>query len=197
MESHGDQVLGERPVPQITPEQQAALAASRRERRLDEILGLPAQPPAAPTGSALATTSCLLHSIANDTFDLCKATTLQGALIGILQGSICTVKLAVAKASSQRCCTTLWTSMHLTRCAVNCTSTQPCSRSATVLKHGPCTKCTHSMKGLMTVCNFVLLSPTKHVLHHAGEPANLGSGARANEEESGAGGGDSCASARA
>lgn len=55
------QVLGERPLPQITPEQQAALSALRRERRLDEILGLPAQPPAAPRGSERSrTTSCLL-----------------------------------------------------------------------------------------------------------------------------------------
>jgi hypothetical protein len=54
------QVLGERPLPQLAPEQQAALAASRRERRLDEIVGLPAQPPEAPTGSYVELDQCLL-----------------------------------------------------------------------------------------------------------------------------------------
>ena len=43
-------VLGETPLPQLRPEQRAILAATRREERLDELLGLPTRPPAAPSG---------------------------------------------------------------------------------------------------------------------------------------------------
>ena len=44
-------VLGENPPPQLRPEQRAILAATRREQRLDELLGLPVRPPAAPSGA--------------------------------------------------------------------------------------------------------------------------------------------------
>lgn len=44
------QVMGEQPAPKLTREQRAVLAASRRERRLDQLLGPPLQPPPAPKG---------------------------------------------------------------------------------------------------------------------------------------------------
>lgn len=52
------QVMGERPAPKLTREQQAVLAASRRERRLDQLLGPPLQPPPAPKGKQTSPQCC-------------------------------------------------------------------------------------------------------------------------------------------
>lgn len=89
-------MLGERPAPRLTPEQQAVLAASRREKRLYELVGRPSPPPAAPKG-----VSCVQYALIPGLqfiHRLCNVCVLPSSTHwGLHPGATSMVKSAVAK----------------------------------------------------------------------------------------------------